>query len=458
MLPIIVILGNGITGITVARYLRKYFPKIPIKIISKESPYFFSRTALMYVYMGHIQYKDLEPYERWFWKKNQLELVFNEVIDIDFQQKVLILKDNSIIKYDILILATGSKPNKFGWPGEDLNRVQGFYSLQDLENLEKYTKEGIKKAVIVGGGLIGIELAEMFYTKKIPVTFLVREASYWNNVLPKEESYIINKEILNHHIDLRLSTELKEIIGNQNQEAIGVITNKKESISCNFVGLTAGVSPNIDFLKNTSLKTNRGILINRFFETNIMDVYAAGDCAEFTDISPNEKPIEQLWYTGKLQGMALAGILIHRISKRYQINFLKGIDLNFEEKYLKQEKPYQRGIWYNSAKFFTIEYQTYGFVPNNPKYTFFWHEPKKNIFFRIVWDKQGNDTKITGFNFLNFRFRQEVCELWIKEEKPIEYVIQHLNEGNFNPEFFYNPIKNIQKEFKENYKSLLNIL
>ncbi|GIX42644.1 MAG: hypothetical protein KatS3mg129_2377 [Leptospiraceae bacterium] len=450
MLPKVVIIGNGITGITVARYLRKYFSQIPIKIISKEYPYFFSRTALMYVYMGHMQYKDLEPYERWFWKKNHFDLIYNEVTYIDFTKKEIYFKDNSKEDYDILILATGSKPNKFGWPGQDLNRVQGLYSLQDLQNLEQYTKEGIKKAVIVGGGLIGIELAEMFHSKKIPVTFLVRETSFWNIVLPEEESQIVNQEILKHHIDLRLSTELKEITGDENNNANGVFTNKNEFIPCNFVGLTAGVSPNIDFLKNTFLETNRGILINRFFETNIKDVYAAGDCAEFKEVYGNERPIEQLWYTGKLQGMALAGILIQRIAKKYEYNIPKSIDRQFEERYLKKEQPYNRGIWFNSAKFFTIEYQTYGYVPNKPQNTFIWHNPKKNIFFRIVWEKLNNDTKITGLNLLNLRFRHEVCEQWIKEERSINYVIDHLKEAFFNPEFYYNPVKDIQKQFYHN--------
>ena len=91
------------------------------------------------------------------------------------------------MSFDKLVIATGSKPNKFGWPGQDLNRVQGMYSYQDLEGMEAASKD-LKQAVIVGGGLIGIEMAEMFHSRHIPVTFLVREKSYWDNVLPAEES------------------------------------------------------------------------------------------------------------------------------------------------------------------------------------------------------------------------------------------------------------------------------
>ncbi len=451
-LPQVLIIGNGITGITVARYLRKYIKDLPIKIISKESKYFIARTALMYVYMGHIQYKDLEPYERWFWEKNQLELIHKEVIDIDFYNKYIFYNDNTNDKYDILILAVGSEVNKLNWPGIHLKRVQGLYSLQDLQSLEEYSKQGINQAVIVGGGLIGIELAEMLHSKKIPVIFLVRESSFLNHIFPEEESHLINQEIIKHSIDLRLSTELKEIIGNSNDEVYKIKTNRDEEIPCDFVGITTGVRPNIEFLKKTPIKLNKGIMVNRYFETNFQDVYAAGDCAEFTETHLYDPPIEQLWYTGKLQGMRLAGNLIQTISQQLNIKIPKGIEPEFEEKYLVKKEAYYRGIWFNSAKFFTIEFQTYGFVSNQPIHTFIWEEPKKNILFRIVWEENGKGhTRITGFNLFNLRFRHEVCEDWIRNEKPIEYVIEHLQKAHFNPEFYKNYTKMIQTKFKENY-------
>ena len=126
--------------------------------------------------------EDLKPYEDWFWKKNRIDLLKAHVNNIDFKGKTLDTTSGSV-KYDKLVLALGSKSNKFGWPGQDLERVGGLYHWQDLENMEKYSP-GLKRAVIVGGGLIGIEMAEMCRSRKIDVTMLVRETSYWNNVLP----------------------------------------------------------------------------------------------------------------------------------------------------------------------------------------------------------------------------------------------------------------------------------
>src|SRR5690606_12272810 len=103
----------------------------------------------------------------------------------------------------------------------------GLYSYQDLEQLEE-NSIGAKKAVITGGGLIGIELAEMLLSRGIEVTFLVREKSFWGNVLPLPQSEMINRHILEHHVDLRLESELKEIIAGSDGRASKIITAKGE--------------------------------------------------------------------------------------------------------------------------------------------------------------------------------------------------------------------------------------
>ncbi|MFK5983025.1 MAG: FAD/NAD(P)-binding oxidoreductase, partial [Flavobacteriaceae bacterium] len=265
----IVIIGNGISGVTTARHIRK-LSNNKITIISAETEFFFSRTALMYVYMGHMKFEHTQPYENWFWKKNNIELKQAYVEKVNSEEKQLVFSNGETMDYDKLVIATGSKPNKFGWPGQDLDAVMGMYHKQDLENLEKYAPNNkvCKRAVIVGGGLIGIEMAEMLRSRDIPVTFLVRESSFWNGVLPAEESEMINRHIKEHHIDLRLNCNLKEIISDQNGKARAVVVAETgEEIPCDVVGLTAGVSPNISFLKESGIDLGRGVKVNHFLET-----------------------------------------------------------------------------------------------------------------------------------------------------------------------------------------------
>ena len=179
----------------------------------------------------------------------------------------------------------------------------------------------------------------MLHSRDIPVTFLVREESFWSGVLPKEESAMINKEITDVHIDLRLGVNLKEIKSDENGNVKSIIiAETNEEIECTVVGLTAGVSPNVDFLKNSDLEIGRGVKVNRFLETNIENIYAIGDCAEQREAIGNRRPIEAVWYTGRMMGETLAQTICgNRIE-------------------------YKPGHWFNSAKFFDIEYQTYGWV------------------------------------------------------------------------------------------------
>ncbi|MBF4986040.1 FAD-dependent oxidoreductase, partial [Nonlabens mediterrranea] len=244
----IVIIGNGIAGITAARHIRKLSDK-RITIISAESEFFFSRTALMYVYMGHMKFEHTQPYENDFWAKNRIELVHDYVHTVETDAKKVHLNSGRDIMYDKLILATGSISNKFGWPGQDLEGVQGLVSRQDLEQLEISAPNNkvCKRAVIIGGGLIGVELAEMMASRQIPVTFLIREKGFWSGVLPMPNADMISRHVKSHHIDLKEEEEMAEIIADDFGKVKAIITKKGQTIPCDFVGLCAGVRPRISF-------------------------------------------------------------------------------------------------------------------------------------------------------------------------------------------------------------------
>lgn len=407
----IVIIGNGISGITAARNIRKR-SNFKITVISSETKYFYSRTALMYIYMGYMKFDHTKPYEDNFWQKNNIELMFAHVESVEVQSKLLKLKSRDAISFDLLIIASGSISNKFGWPGQNLLGVQGLYSYQDLELMEQNTK-GVKHAVIVGGGLIGIEMAEMLLSRGIHVTFLVREKEFWNNVLPQQDANLISRELRTHHIDLKLETGLREIKGDEKGSVNKVITSNGETIECQFVGLAVGVSPNIQILTDSEIKVNRGVLVNEFLETNVPDIYAIGDCVERTYDLTGRKNIEQVWYTGRMMGEVVAQTICGDKTK------------------------YEPGPWFNSAKFFDIEYQTYGQVGNelsSEEEDYYWEHADGKKAMHFVWNKDSRLFK--GVNSFGIRLRHECFDRWLREGRSINYVLSHLAEANFDPEFF----------------------
>lgn len=431
----IVIIGNGISGITAARHIRKS-SDYKITVVSYESDHFFSRTALMYIYMGHMKYEHTKPYEDSFWKKNRIELRRAKVRAVVPASKSLVLEGGASMNYDKLIIASGSQPNKFGWPGQDLKGVQGLYSLQDLEELEEHApdRKQCRHAVIVGGGLIGIELAEMLCSRHIPVTFLIRESSFWNGVLPEGESAMINEHIRQHHVDLRLSTNLKEILSDDNGKARAVITDQDEQIECDLVGLTAGVTPNIGFLKDSGIETDKGVLVDRYLKTNVPDVYAIGDCAQQRIPIGKRRVVEAVWYTGRMMGETLARTICG------------------------QDMEYKPGHWFNSAKFFDIEYQTYGWVSgarsrDPEEQHFHWRHPEKLLCLTVAYD--GKTRKLLGINTFGIRMRHEVINRWLTEGIEIDRAVERLGEANFDPEQYHHYEEDILQAFTSKTEHIL---
>lgn len=424
----IVILGNGIAGITAARHIRKRSDD-EILVISGESDHFYSRTALMYIYMGHMTYEHTKPYEDWFWAKNRIRLLRAWVRGLDPAKKLLHLANGSSVAYDVLILATGSKSNKFGWPGQDLDGVQGLYGLEDLETMEEFTA-GVDRAVVVGGGLIGIEMVEMLRSRDIPVTFLVREEKWMDFAFPPEEADMVGRHIGDHGVDLRLGTEVERIEGDERGRARSVvIKGTGEEIACGFVGLTVGVSPNVDFLRGVDgLDIDRGVLVDEYLRTSLDDVYALGDCAQVREPAPGRRPVEALWYVGRRMGQTVA-------------RTVTGV-----------ETVYDAGVWFNSAKFMDIEYQVYGKITPRPEAgeaTLHWQHDDGKRSIRLQYRE--DDLRILGFNLMGVRYRHETCQQWITEGRDLPYVLENLGAANFDPELYEQHESELVQRFNERY-------
>jgi len=418
-----VIIGNGIAGVTAALRLRELRPDWRITVVSGESKHHYSRPALMYVFMGHMRYEDTKPYEDRVWTERRIELVRDWVTAVDVEAGRLELHRGAPLEYDQLLVATGSRSNKFGWPGQDLDGVQGLYDLRDLRLLYENVRR-TRDAVIVGGGLIGIELAEMLHSRGIHVELLVREPSYWSNVLPAEESAMVSRIVREAGFGLRLGTNLREIVDDGTGRACAVVTEETgERIECQLVGLTPGVSPNVALLEDTPLETGRGVLVDRSLRTSVPNVFAAGDCAEIVSEDGGRNLLQQVWYTGKLQGEVVAEVMAGG------------------------DRRYEPGIWYNSAKFLDLEYQVYGRVNLDVpgERNLYWEHADGRHAIRIVYTDDG----VIGFNTMGIRYRHEVCERWIREELPVGEVLERLGEANFDPELFRRHEADARRAFQE---------
>ncbi|MGB1450833.1 MAG: FAD-dependent oxidoreductase, partial [Marinirhabdus sp.] len=243
---------------------------------------------------------------------------------------------------------------------------------------------------------------------------------------------MISRHVKSHGVELRNETNLDKIIEGKNGKARAVRTQAGEEIPCDIVGITTGVAPNISFLENSGIETDRGILVNRMLQTNVPDVYAIGDCAQQREPIGNRQPVEAVWYTGRMMGEALAQTLCGNPTE------------------------YNPGHWFNSAKFFDIEYQTYGWVYSGSKMKagethFHWKHEDDTKCITVAFNKTSR--KLLGINTFGIRMKHEVFDRWLTEERTVDYVIENLKEANFDPEFH----KSFEKEILEAFKKTKTI-
>ncbi len=425
-----IIIGNGIAGITTARHLRKR-SDTRIQVVSMETPYFFSRTALMYVYMGHMKFDHIKPYEDWFWEKNRIELVQAKVLKVHPKEKNILLDTGEELRFDKLVIASGSSPRYFGWPGQELKGVQGLFSAQDLALLEANTpapfekNHPTKEAVIVGGGLIGVELAEMLHTRGIQVSLLVREKYFWSGVLTQNEGELIGQHIASHGIKLEIESEMQSVLDDGHGAARAIRTKDGRELPCQVVGITTGVAPNISFLKDSGIELDKGVLVDDFLQTSAPDIYAAGDCAQLRNARQGRKPIEAVWYVGRMMGEVLGATLSGK-----------------EQKYLP-------GPWFNSAKFFDIEYQTYGTISAKPEageMQYFWKVEGKDKFITVAYAPETH--KFLGINTFGIRMRHEYFNNALIKGMGVADVIGGIHIANFDAELSKKWYKDFQNDFE----------
>lgn len=396
----VVIVGNGIAGVTAARHVRKADAAARITLVSDETATPFARTALMYVYMGVLTRSHTALYEERFWAENRIDRVRDRALGLDPEAQRIALRTGGELAYDRLLVATGSLPFLPDWPGAGLDGVQGLYHLQDLDRMEAATA-GVERAVVVGGGLIGVELAEMLRTRGVAVTLLVREGRYLPRVFSELESALVADAIRAHGVDLRLGAEVDRVEGRGRAEA--VVTTEGERHAAGFVGVGTGVRPNVGWLGG-AVEADRGVLVDDALRTSAPDVWAAGDCAQLRQPPSGVRAVEPIWYTARLQG-ATAGLGM-----------------------AGRPRAYRPGVFFNSAKFFDLEWQVYGATSGDGD-DWEWTDGRRSLRIRHV------DGAVHGVSALGVRLRQAVCTRWIEEGWPLDRALADLDAARFDPEF-----------------------
>jgi NAD(P)H-nitrite reductase large subunit len=311
-----VILGSGAAGIAAVEGIRSLDLTSNIILIREESAGYYSRPGLAYYLSGEIPEQGLYPFREDDFHRLKVIRRLARVTRIAPREHCLELSDGSDIRYLRLLIATGARASRNTVSGLELDGVVKLDNLDDARHILKLAKKA-HTGVIVGGGITALELVEGLVARGIKTHYFLRGDRYWSNVLDETESRIIEHRLREDRVAIHFHTELAEIVGRHGR-VTGVRTKDGKEIKCEIVGIAIGITPRKELAETAGLKTDRGILVNEFLQTEHPDIFAAGDIAQVFDPFTGKTVLDSLWGPARNQGwtaglnMAGKRVLYHK--------------------------------------------------------------------------------------------------------------------------------------------------
>jgi NADPH-dependent 2,4-dienoyl-CoA reductase/sulfur reductase-like enzyme len=372
----IIIIGGDAAGMSAAMQIVRNSSGNEITVFEKGGVYSYGQCGLPYVISGKINSTEklIARTQTTFQTKYGIDArVFHEVLKVDSKNKMVSGIDHSNgetfnMSYDRLLIATGVSPVVPEWEGVNLSGIFTLKTIPDAKEMIDYLQRDIKNVTVIGGGYIGLEMAESFVELGKRVTIIERNEQL-AKIFDKEMADLIHEEAEKHNIILKMGESVEGFIGNDHVE---YVKTDKGEVETDLVLIAIGVKSNTSFLEGTGIMTsvNSSIQVNAYMQTSIEDIYAAGDCAtQYHRVKEKDDHIPLGTHANK-QGQ-IAGLNIINIHKTFKgvvgTSIIKFHDLTLG----------RTGISETEAKMLNIPCQSVtiqatdiaGYYPNDKKMT-----------------------------------------------------------------------------------------
>ncbi len=305
-----VIIGNSAGGIGCVEAIRERDRDASVLVISAEKYHAYSRALIPYYLDGKIDFEKMYFRPPDFYERMNVDTKLGaRAVGIDVDNKAVVLENGEKVEYGKLLIATGGKPFIPPMDGlKDQENVFTFLKMDDVLAVEK-ALENARKAVVLGGGIIGLMASEVLAKKGIEVKVVELADRVLAPVVDETTSRIVERKFQENGVEIILNNTISKVVGEKRVEKV-VLKDGRE-LELDMLIVAVGVIPNTDVVKDTPIKVNRGIVVNRKMETSVKDVYACGDCAEIYDFVLGENRVLPLWPTaymgGRIAGFNMVG-------------------------------------------------------------------------------------------------------------------------------------------------------
>ena len=304
-----VLVGNGPASLAAAEAIRLCDAQAEITILGDEPHAFYSRPGLAYYLAGHIPQSQLYSRPDEEYRRIGVRRQTGRAVGLQPLEHRVLLQDGRSLSYDTVLLAVGAHAVRPKVTGIDLQGVVTLDTLEDARRIVALARRA-RRAVVVGGGITALELAEGLAARGVETHYLLRRDRYWSNVLDPDESELVEAHLEQEGIRLHHNTNLTEILGRRGR-VVGVDLAPGGKIACDIVAVAVGIEPRIELAKAAGLQVRRGIVVDPHLAASADGVFAAGDVAEVLDPDTGEYVLDSLWWLaieqGKAAGSNMAG-------------------------------------------------------------------------------------------------------------------------------------------------------
>ncbi len=301
----LVLIGNGMAGVRTIEHLLKLAPDAyDITIFGAEPHPNYNRIMLSSVLVGGADMQEIVINDWDWYKENNITLhVGHTVSKIDTERKTVTSHLGVEVGYDTLIIATGSNPFILPLPGADKEGVIGFRDIKDCETMLDASKQ-YKKAVVIGGGLLGLEAARGLLHLGMEVNVVHINPFLMDRQLDEAASRMLQRELEAQGMQFLLKKSTASIKGKK--RATGLAFNDGTEVDGDLVVMAVGIKPDVELARSAGLDVKRGIIVNDFMQTSVPDIYAVGECAEHRGIAYGL--VAPLYEQGAVLAKTLAGV------------------------------------------------------------------------------------------------------------------------------------------------------
>ena len=312
-----VIIGDGIAGATAAETLRANDADASVTIVTNEGEPLYNRVQIKDFAKGMKEEAKCRIHDAKWYESRNIDLhLFTAVTLVDDKHNTVICEDGRRVEYDKLLVATGGVPRPYPVPNGQAAGVFQFWTFADARRIKEAAENG-ERAVAIGAGLLGIDLAVIFAKHGNAVKYVMRGNRWWREGLNKEGSAIVEGYLKEMGVDCVFGETPTHFTVDDKNHVKSVVTDKSAEYPVDSVGAAIGLNMNLRAVAPSNVKTGEGILANEFLQTSVPNVYTAGDIAQYFDPILNRVNINGSWASAKRQGEVAA------------LNMLKGNHLPF---------------------------------------------------------------------------------------------------------------------------------